>query len=104
MIRNLKVLMVGAMALVVLGAVGVSGAQAAEPEFHCSVEPCRATLDPDGAVPSKTAHNVFIIDKEGKSGSGTCNQITGEATSATKTTKEGTVINIKYHTCTFSGK
>jgi hypothetical protein len=102
MIRNLKVLMLAAMALAAFGVLGASGAQAKE--FHCSVEPCTATLKPDGAVGSKTAHHVFIVEnKVGESVSFTCEQITGEGTSSKKTAKELLIKNISYDGCSVVG-
>jgi hypothetical protein len=96
MIRNPKVLVVAAMALVASGALGISRVQAAE--FHCSVEPCRVTLKPDGEVPSKTAHQVFILSSGASEFSLTCEKVSAEATSLTKTTSELTLTNISY-TC-----
>jgi hypothetical protein len=103
MIRNLKVLMLAAMALAAFGVLGASGAQAKE--FHCSVEPCRATLKPDGAVGSKTAHIVFIYENKSvsESFSTTCEQITGEGTSSKKTAKELLIKNISYDGCSVVG-
>jgi hypothetical protein len=100
MIRNLKVLIAAAMALAAFGALSAS-AHAAE-EFHCSVEPnCRATLAPDEAAGTTTAHHVFVV--KGKTSAGaegsvsfTCNQLTGEATSPGKTASELTFTNLKY--------
>src|ERR1044071_4586469 len=87
MIRNLKVLIAAALALAAFGALGAAGAQAAE--FHCSVEPCRYTLKPDGT--GKTAHHVFRIVKGETSGAVICTTLSGEATSAKKTTTESVV-------------
>jgi len=96
MIRNLKVLIAAAMALAVIGALGASGAQAAE--FHCSVEPCRVTMKPDGT--GKTAHHVILFkDGKGNTFSTTCNTVTGEATMSTKTSTELTISNIVGETC-----
>jgi len=99
MIRNLKVLIAAAMALMAFGALSAT-AHAAEEKFHCSVEPCRATLAPDEAVGTTTAHHVFVLKgkKNGveASASFTCNQLTGEATSSTKTTSELTFTNLVY--------
>jgi hypothetical protein len=106
MIRNLKILLAAVMALVTLGAISASGAQAAE--YHCTVEPCRGTLKPDGAVPSKTAHHVFVVKGknaagEPVSGSFTCNQLTGEGLSNTKTTKEFTATGLACDGCAIVG-
>jgi hypothetical protein len=90
------------MALAASGALGVSGVQAAE--FHCSVEPCRVTLKPDGAVPSKTAHQVFILSSGESAFSLTCEKVSGEATSLTKTTSELTLTNISYTCSNFTMK
>jgi hypothetical protein len=104
MIRNLKVLLAAAMALAAFGAIAASGASAAE--YHCTVEPCRVTLKPDGTA--KTAHHVFIV--RGKNGAGeavsgsfTCSSLDGEGTSLTKTTKELTIINLNYTECNIAG-
>lgn len=99
MIRNLKVLMLAAMALTVISASSASGAQAAE--FHCSVELCRLTLKPDGAVPSPTAHQNFRFNSpKGDSVEFTCRSVSGEATQSTKTSTEITLTNIEYQHCT----
>jgi hypothetical protein len=101
MIRNLKILVAAAMALVAFGAVGASGAQAAE--FHCSVAPCVLTPGLDGTA--KNSHHVFIVENEAKteSVSFTCNQITGSAQSSTKTATTVTLKGISYDTCTVNG-
>jgi len=100
MIRNLKVLIAAAMALAAFGVFSAT-AHAAEEKFHCSVEPCRLTLAPDEAAGTTTAHHVFVL--KGKNAGGgevavsiTCNQLTGEATSVTKTATELTLTNLKY--------
>jgi len=99
MIRNLKVLIAAAMALAAFGALSAT-AHAAEEKFHCSVEPCRATLAPDEAAGTTTAHHVFVLKghKNGQeaSASFTCNQLTGEATTNTKTATELTFTNLAY--------
>jgi len=100
MIRNLKVLFAAAMALAVFGALSAT-AHAAEEKFHCSVAPCTATLAPDEATGTTTAHHVWVMkgkNTEGKevSVSFTCNQLTGEATSATSTATELTFTNLRY--------
>ncbi len=75
MIRNLKALLVAALALTALGAIATS-AHAAD-EFHCSVTPCRGTLATDGGA--KNAHHVFIVENEAtsKSVSFTCESLRG---------------------------
>jgi hypothetical protein len=103
MIRNLKALLVTAMALGALAAMGASGAQAAE--FHCSAEPCTWTIRPDGAVPSKTAHHVIVVKNAvGESVSTTCNQLTGQATTAGKTATTLTFTNLAYDGCVALGQ
>lgn len=100
MIRNLKVLLAAAMVLGALGAVGSSGAQAAE--FHCSVEPCKLKLKPDETAGTKTAHHVFILRNSiGESISFTCNQLDGTATSSSKTFSTVTVTGLEYTGCLF---
>jgi hypothetical protein len=82
MIRILKALALGALALTAMSVAVASSAQAAE--FHCSVEPCGYTLKPDGT--GKTSHQVFAaINSAGESLSFTCPEISGEATTAGKT-------------------
>jgi hypothetical protein len=99
MIRNLKVLLAAAMALAAFGAVAASGASAAE--YHCTVEPCRVTLKPDGT--GKTAHHVFIVKKGAASGSFTCNTLDGTGLSATKTTNILTIESLNYTECNIVG-
>jgi len=113
MIRNLKALIGAAIALTIFG--NLSGnAQAAEEKFHCSVEPCRATLAPDETAGTATAHHVLVV--KGKTTLGgaegsfsiTCPQLMGEAKSTTKTAIEVTLTNLKYVTasgfrCQFAG-
>ena len=100
MIRNLKILMLAAMAVAAFGAISASGASAAE--YHCETAgaSCILTLSPDGT--SKTAHHVFIVRKEGKSGSVTCNGLDAQAT-GTKTATELTLTNLNYTGCNLAG-
>ena len=80
MIRNLKVLLLAAMALTAFGALSAAGAQAAEEKFHCSVVECRVRVGPDGT--GATTHQVFIFSDTSspvRSFSTTCASITGEA-------------------------
>jgi hypothetical protein len=113
MIRNLKILIATVTALAAFGALRAT-AHAAE-EFHCSVEPCRATPGPDEAAGTTTAHHVFVI-KGTKADKVTevavtliCNQLTGEGTSATKTATDLGFTNLKYENsagerkCEFGG-
>jgi hypothetical protein len=103
MIRNLKILLVAAMAVTAFGAFAASGAQAAE--FHCSVEPCRYTTEPDGTAGTKAAHHVIVLTNTlGQSNSITCNQLTGQGTTSTKTATTLNLTNASYHTCTFIGQ
>jgi hypothetical protein len=106
MIRTLRILMLAGMALAAVSAFGSTGAQAAE--FHCSVEPCTFTLKPDGTVPSKTAHHVFIVNTKAggvlESVSSTCNELSGHGTSSTKTTTDVTATSLIYTGCTFNGQ
>ncbi len=101
MIRNLKVLLAAAFALTALGAIAAS-AHAAD-EFHCSVEPCRGTLKPDGT--GKTAHHVFVIENTTgtESVSFTCESLSGEAEIPNKKVTEVTASNLKYNNCTANG-
>jgi hypothetical protein len=102
MIRNLKILIAAAMALAALGAISASGAQAAE--GHCSVEPCKVTVLPDGTpgTAGKTAHQVFVVTQGANSTSVTCQKIEGNATVATKTFKTVQLGNIAYSACALS--
>jgi len=100
MIRNLKILIAAVMALAAFGALSAA-AYAAEEVFHCSVEPCRATLAPDETAGTTTAHQVFVV--KGKTAGGaevsaslTCNQLAGEATPFVKTPTEITFTNLRY--------
>ncbi len=104
MIRNLKILIAAAMALAAFGAISASGAQAAE--GHCGVEPCTITVKPDGTpgVNGKTAHQVFIVKQGAVSVSTTCQQVGGDATSATKTFSTITLTNVDYKTCNVAGE
>jgi hypothetical protein len=106
MIRNLKVLIAAAMALAAFGAFS-STANAAEEKFHCSVDPCTATLAPDINAGTTTAHHVLVVKGEthagvkGASVSLTCDQLTGEATLTGEagtpgTRKDATFTNLKY--------
>jgi hypothetical protein len=109
MIRNLKVLIAAAMALMAFGALSAT-AHAAEEKFHCEeAEPCRATLGPDETAGTITAHHVFVI--KGKTSGGaeasasfTCDQLSGEAESATKTATELTFTNLAYKNAAGEGK
>jgi hypothetical protein len=100
MIRNRKALIAGAMVLVAAGVLGASGVQAAE--FHCSVEPCRATLKADGS--GKSAHHVFIVKQGTASAAATCNTLTGETTSSKSSAGDLTFTNLKYEGCSVAGE
>jgi hypothetical protein len=78
MIRNLKVLLLAALAVTAFGAVTASGASAAT--FTSESAETTLTALPDGT--GKTAHHVFDIRKEPGVGvlSITCNEFTGDAT------------------------
>jgi hypothetical protein len=103
MIRNLKALAAAAMSLAVFGVAAVSTGQAAE--FHCSVEPCRYTMKPDGTVGFKTAHHVFAINEGEGIVTVTCAKVEGEGTSSTKTAKELTITNLGgLLPCTLNGE
>ena len=101
MIRNLKILMLSAMALAAFGAFSAPGASAAE--FHCEVaagESCIVTLSPDGS--GKTSHKVFIVKKGPFSAALTCNAHTGSGTAA-KTSTSLTITNLVYIGCNLAG-
>jgi hypothetical protein len=102
MIRNLKALFAAAMVLGALASLGAASAQAAEPLFHCAVEPCKLKLKPDETAGTKTAHHVLIIKNNAspvESLSITCNQLDGTATSSTKTLTTATVTGLEYTEC-----
>ena len=104
MSSKLKLLMAGLLALGLLTATSVTGAAAAE--FHCTVEPCRVTLKPDGEA--KTAHQVLTVKKEVggfvvEAYGFTCSSITGEGTLVGKLSKEMTLFNLEYHNCVTVG-
>jgi hypothetical protein len=91
MIRNLKVLLLSAMALAAFGALSAGAAHAAE-EFHCSVKPCTITANQDGAAGSVTGSQLFIPkNKAGETASFKCGAVSGGATSEGTTTPELTV-------------
>jgi hypothetical protein len=99
MTRNLKVLLAAAMALAAFGAVGVTGASAAGEQFHCEIEPCRIRASQDGT--GKTGHQVFNVEEGGQIKlSVTCETVSGEATTTTKTPKTIELTNIAYGGCT----
>ncbi len=100
MTRNLKILMLAAMAVAALSAVGASSAQAAE--FHCSVEPCRITVTQDGT--GKTAHQVFDVNLPKQILPITCKGVHAEATMTKKTEASLTIENIQYTECEFVGR
>jgi hypothetical protein len=105
MIRNLKVILLAGMALAAVGALGAGAAQASGELYHCSVEPCKVIINPDGSVGSKTAHFVFDFRvNSGNLTTTTCNRMTGHATSNTKTTTELTVTEIKFTECNVAGQ
>jgi hypothetical protein len=98
MFRNLKALLLAAVALTAFGAVGAASALAAE--FHCATDHCRLTLKPDGA--GATAHQTFIFRKGGESFALTCETISGESTPPIKTTSELT-FSVEYKNCNSLG-
>lgn len=104
MIRKLEVLVGAAMALAVVGVFGAGGAQGHTPAtFHCHMQPCAYTLEADGT--GATAHQVYVIKNNvGESLSLTCTELTGYATSSTKTTETLTFTNLVYHGCKANGQ
>ena len=103
MIRNLKTLMLAAMAVMVFGVVAASSAHAAEEKFHCSVAPCTVTLKPDGT--GTNTHHVFIIKNSlGESASFTCKALDGEGTSAAAANTELTIKALNYTECNGNGQ
>ncbi len=100
MIRNLKILMLAAMAVAALSAVGASSAQAAQ--FHCSIASCTVTVRQDGT--GKTAHQVFDVNLPKQVLPITCKQIQGEGTATKQTEETLTVQNVAYKECNFLGQ
>jgi hypothetical protein len=93
------------MTAMALGALGTSGAQAAGERFHCAVEPCVLTPQPDEAIGTKTAHHVFVLTNSwGQSNSITCSLISGDAEFVEATAAAATLTNISYFSCTFVGQ
>jgi hypothetical protein len=72
MTRNLKALLVSAMAVLAMGAVGAQGAQGAL--FHSEINNPTLTVKTDGALNSKTAHQVFDV----AGATWTCAGVTGD--------------------------
>jgi hypothetical protein len=115
MIRNLKTLLLAALAVTAFGALAASAAQA-HPQFTVPgagvAEETTLTALPDGT--GKTAHHVFDIRKEPGVGvlSITCNEFTGDATvvgssfnSATVTPHWGKLVAGVFKTeCNFAGQ
>jgi hypothetical protein len=100
MIRTLRLALAASAALVAF-AVNSASAQAIF-EFHCSASPCTYTAKADGT--GKAAHHVFVVKNElGETLSFTCNQLTGEATSAATTGWEITLTKIGYDGCSAFG-
>jgi len=96
MIRNLKALLLAAVAVMAVSAVGASAGQAAE--FHSSVAETKLTLTTDGT--GKTAHQVF----DAAGASITCAGIKGEGNLAVSTATSVT-IDVTYEgPCTFVGQ
>jgi hypothetical protein len=93
MIRNLKTLLLAALAVTALGALAASAAQA-HPEFTAQVQAGKETTVtalPDGT--GKTAHHVFDIRKGPNEGvlSITCNEFTADGVVSGSTFSEVTV-------------
>ncbi len=108
MIRNLKVLLLSAMALAAFGALSAGAAHAAE-EFHCQVgvAPCTWTGSQDGAAGSVTGGQVLVIkNAAGEIASFKCGTVSGGATSTTVTTPEltfGAAGALAYGSCKVNG-
>ncbi|MET0557580.1 MAG: hypothetical protein ABW065_02750 [Solirubrobacterales bacterium] len=95
----MKIAIVAMLALAAIVGSGATSAQAAQ--FHCSVEPCRVTLKPDGT--GKTAHHVMLVKGEKGEATLTCGQLHGEGTSSAKTASELTITALEYVECTLAG-
>jgi hypothetical protein len=101
MIRNLKVFMLAAFALLAFGALA-SSAQAVT-SISKPAEAITLTVTPDGST--TTSHQVFDAGANGAQ-SITCNSVTGESTIAGTATSFTTALatNIVYSTCSFIGQ
>jgi hypothetical protein len=72
-------------------------------EFHCSVEPCKYILKPDGT--GQMGHFIFDYKvNEGTLVSTTCTQFTSHGTSSSKTSSELTITELNYSGCEFLGQ
>jgi len=96
MTRNLRALMVSALAVLAMGAVGVQGAQGAL--FHSEITNTTLTVRSDGT--GKTAHQVFDV----ANGSVTCAGITGHGSMAAETETSVTVEVTYVEPCTYVGQ
>ncbi len=106
MIRNLKALLLAALAVTALAAVAASGASAAEftAEGQAGKE-TTLTVFKDGT--GKTAHQVFDIRKADESGvlSITCNEAAGDATASGATQTDVTFKTLAFQgNCSFAGQ
>jgi hypothetical protein len=103
MIRNLKALMLAAMAVLAMSAVAAQGAQAHTPAlFHSELSETTITALPDETAGTKTAHHV--IDINNNTMSITCNSISADSVSTESTPTTITLDNFVYNTCTFNGQ
>ncbi len=106
MIRNLRTLLLAAVAATALSAVAASGASAAE--FTAEGQTGKnttLTVLPDGT--GKTAHQVFDIRKTDGTGvlSITCNEAAGDATVAGESATQITFETLQFQTnCNFAGQ
>lgn len=98
MIRNLKALMIAAVAVLAMSAMAASAAQGAV-EFHSSSGAATLTTTPDGT--GKTAHQVF----DAAGGTITCNTVSGEASIGGSTAAAVQSTTITYSgNCNFVGQ
>jgi hypothetical protein len=103
MIRNLKALMLAAMAVLAMSAVAAQGAQAHTPAvFHSELSETTITTLPDETAGTKTAHHVFDINNNTMSI--TCNTVTVDSVITESTPTTITADNVAYNTCTFNGQ
>jgi len=97
MTRNLKALMVSALAVLAMGAVGAQGAQGAE--FHSETAITTLTVKTDGT--GKTAHHVLDY----VAATVTCSGITGHGLINGTTTATTVTVEMQYEgPCTFVGQ
>jgi hypothetical protein len=99
MTRNLKALLVSAMAVLAMGAVGAQGAQGAL--FHSEIAQTTLTVKTDGELNTKTAHQVLDY----AAATVTCAGVTGHGQISGNTTATAVTFEMQYESpCAFVGQ